>query len=96
MNILMYCLDLEDWTGKIPDSITQNLNPAFEIREYQKEAFARFIQCLNEGFPGKRTPLHLLFNMATGSGKTFIMAGLISIFTRKDTVISSFSSILPI
>ena len=62
---------------EIPDSITQNLNPAFEIREYQEEAFARFIQCLNEGFPGKLTPLHLLFNMATGSGKTLIMAGLI-------------------
>ena len=74
-------LDVLSGFGKldreIPDSITQNLNPAFEIREYQKEAFARFIQCLNEGFPGKRTPLHLLFNMATGSGKTFIMAGLI-------------------
>ena len=62
---------------EIPNSITQNLNSAFEIREYQEEAFARFIQCFNEGFPGKRTPLHLLFNMATGSGKTLIMAGLI-------------------
>ena len=62
---------------EIPDSITQNLNPAFEIREYQEEAFARFIYCLREDFDGKSTPLHLLFNMATGSGKTLIMAGLI-------------------
>ena len=62
---------------EIPDSIAQNLNPAFEIRPYQAEAFARFIYCLNNDFPGKRTPLHLLFNMATGSGKTLIMAGLI-------------------
>ena len=53
------------------------MNPAFEIREYQEEAFARFIYCLREDFDGKSTPLHLLFNMATGSGKTLIMAGLI-------------------
>lgn len=62
---------------EMPDSITQNLHPKFEIRDYQVEAFARFIHCLNKGFPGKRNPLHLLFNMATGSGKTLIMAGLV-------------------
>ena len=62
---------------EIPDNITQNLNPAFELRDYQKEAFARFIHCLNTPFPSKENPLHLLFNMATGSGKTLIMAGLI-------------------
>ena len=68
---------LEVRTVDIPDSITRNLNPAFAIREYQEEAFARFIHCFNEDFTGKETPLHLLFNMATGSGKTLIMAGLI-------------------
>ena len=62
---------------EIPDSITQNLNPAFEIRPYQEKAFARFIRCFNKDFEGKCLPLHLLFNMATGSGKTLIMAGLI-------------------
>lgn len=61
----------------IPDGITQNLKPTYELRPYQVEAFARFIHCLNKDFPGKRNPLHLLFNMATGSGKTLIMAGLI-------------------
>ena len=61
----------------MPDSITQNLKPTYELRPYQVEAFARFIHCFNMGFPGKRKPLHLLFNMATGSGKTLIMAGLI-------------------
>ena len=59
----------------IPDSITDNLNPKFEIRDYQVEAFARFIDCVKNDF--LPTPIHLLFNMATGSGKTFIMAGLI-------------------
>lgn len=62
---------------EMPESITQNLNPKFELRDYQVEAFARFVHCLNAGFPGMRKPLHLLFNMATGSGKTLIMAGLI-------------------
>ena len=62
---------------EIPDSITQNLNPAFELRDYQEDAFARFIHCFNNSFPGKENPLHLLFNMATGSGKTLIMAGMI-------------------
>ena len=60
---------------EIPNSITQNLNHYFEIRPYQAEAFERFIYCLREDFDGKSTPLHLLFNMATGSGKTLIMAG---------------------
>ena len=62
---------------EMPDSITQNLSPTYELRPYQVEAFARFIHCLNNDFPGKRNPLHLLFNMATGSGKTLIMGGLI-------------------
>ena len=62
---------------EMPDSITQNLKSTFELRPYQVEAFARFIHCLNNDFPSKRKPLHLLFNMATGSGKTLIMAGLI-------------------
>ncbi len=61
---------------EMPDSIMQNLKPTYELRPYQVEAFARFIHCLNKDFPNKRKPLHLLFNMATGSGKTLIMAGL--------------------
>ena len=62
---------------EIPDSITQNLNPVFELRPYQKDAFASFIHYFNNDLPGKEKPVHLLFNMATGSGKTLIMAGLI-------------------
>ncbi|WP_045211262.1 DEAD/DEAH box helicase family protein [Desulfonatronovibrio magnus] len=62
---------------EIPDYLKDNLNPRFELRPYQDEAFARFFYCLNSDFPGKDYPLHLLFNMATGSGKTLIMAGLI-------------------
>lgn len=62
---------------EIPACLKDNLNPKFELRPYQVEAFARFVHCLDEDYPGKERPLHLLFNMATGSGKTLIMAGLI-------------------
>ena len=62
---------------EMPDSITQNLNPAFELRPYQEDAYASFIHYFNNDLPNKEKPLHLLFNMATGSGKTLIMAGLI-------------------
>ena len=62
---------------EVPAYITDNLNPTFELREYQKEAFVRFILCFENDFEDKEKPLHLLFNMATGSGKTLIMAGLI-------------------
>ena len=60
---------------EIPDYLKDNLNPTFELRPYQEEAFARFFLCFENDFDGKE--LHLLFNMATGSGKTLIMAGLI-------------------
>jgi type III restriction enzyme len=62
---------------EIPEYFKDNLNSKFELRPYQIEAFARFFHCLDNGFPGKEWPLHFLFNMATGSGKTLIMAGLI-------------------
>ena len=62
---------------EIPDYLKDNLNPKFELRPYQEEAFARFLLCFEEDFDGKEKPLHFLFNMATGSGKTLIMAGLI-------------------
>ncbi len=79
----LYDLILEEFgkrtiqNTEIPKSLTDNLNPTFELREYQKEAFARFLLCFENDFPGEEKPLHFLFNMATGSGKTLIMAGLI-------------------
>ena len=79
----LYDLILEEFgkrtlqNTEIPKHLTDNLNPTFELREYQKEAFARFLLCFENDFPGGGEPLHFLFNMATGSGKTLIMAGLI-------------------
>ncbi|STD03155.1 DEAD/DEAH box helicase family protein [Chryseobacterium carnipullorum] len=59
----------------VPTHISGNLK--FGQRPYQQEAFQRFILCHSENFVGKpNKPLHLLYNMATGSGKTLVMAGL--------------------
>jgi len=71
---------LSQWSSirkEVPDSVAQNLNPKYELRPYQVEVFARFFHCYKNDFPNKTYPLHLFFNMATGSGKTLIMAGLI-------------------
>ena len=60
----------------LPKSVSENLK--FTIREYQKEAFKRFILLYENDFNGKpQLPLHTMFNMATGSGKTLVVAGLI-------------------
>jgi len=61
---------------EVPNYIVDNLK--YSIRPYQKESFQRYLLCSNEDFEGKpKRPFHLLYNMATGSGKTLVMAGLI-------------------
>ena len=64
----------EDKTIKpMPEYIAANLS--FELRPYQREAFENFITHFeNDNCPH---PTQVLFHMATGSGKTLIMAGLI-------------------
>lgn len=69
---------------EIPDSVKLNLNPKYKLRGYQIEAFARFFHCYKNDYPSKVPPLHFLFNMATGSGKTLIMAGLILYLYKQD------------
>ncbi len=59
----------------LPAWIVTNLNPKFVLRPYQVEALARFIHYLEQ--PHVNKPIHLLFNMATGSGKTLLMAASI-------------------
>ncbi|MED4922469.1 DEAD/DEAH box helicase family protein [Weizmannia sp. CD-2023] len=60
---------------ELPKYIPDNLNPSFELRPYQKDAFCDFITYFeNEALC--RKPTQTLFHMATGSGKTLIMAGL--------------------
>jgi len=62
--------------------ILKNLNPVFPLREYQKEALGRFYYYCEE-YHQKLKPIHLMFNMATGSGKTLIMAANILYFYQK-------------
>ncbi|MBV6478452.1 MAG: hypothetical protein HGGPFJEG_01207 [Ignavibacteria bacterium] len=58
--------------------IEDNLSPRLPIRDYQIKAFSRFDYFLKADFDGKQNkPYHLLYNMATGSGKTLVMAGLV-------------------
>jgi type III restriction enzyme len=70
--------DIEHYKKNIPDCIANNLNPNFEIRPYQLEAFGRF-KYYKESYPNrpKDSPTQVLYHMATGSGKTLVMAGLI-------------------
>lgn len=60
---------------EVPNYISDNIK--YDIRPYQEESFKRFMLCYNEDFDAKpNKPFHLLYNMATGSGKTLVMAGL--------------------
>lgn len=66
------------YKNKVDKIIYDNLRFGSEIRPYQKEAFGRFIYFVNEyQARPKGVPTQLLYHMATGSGKTLIMAGLI-------------------
>ena len=61
--------------SELPQYIKENLNPAFELRPYQEAAFCNYITYF-ESPKLKQRPTQTLFHMATGSGKTLIMAGL--------------------
>lgn len=61
-------------SATLPSYIPENLNPNFELRPYQKQAFENFITHFESSKRPK--PTQVLFHMATGSGKTLIMAGL--------------------
>ncbi|WP_052767493.1 DEAD/DEAH box helicase family protein [Brachyspira hyodysenteriae] len=58
---------------EVPISITKNIKNI--LRPYQVNSLQYFIAYLNEYDNNKNK--HLMFNMATGSGKTLIMASLI-------------------
>lgn len=60
----------------IPRLITENLRPGIILRPYQQTALSRFVFHLEKDDHRKR-PTELLFSMATGSGKTVVMAGAI-------------------
>ena len=61
----------------IPEIITKGLSKKIILREYQIEAFKSFLVYYENDKLKKNKQVHTLFHMATGSGKTVIMAGLI-------------------
>lgn len=61
--------------AELPKYVPNNLNANFELRPYQTEAFENFITYF-ENQRLRQKPTQALFHMATGSGKTLIMAGL--------------------
>ena len=68
----------EFYKSRVPKYIYSNLRNGYGQRPYQQEAFGRFIFYWNEYHERpKGVPTQLLYHMATGSGKTLIMAGLI-------------------
>ena len=60
--------------AELPSYIPDNLNSNFELRPYQKKAFENYITYFESKI--RQNPTQVLFHMATGSGKTLIMAGL--------------------
>lgn len=63
-----------DFKASIPDYITQNLK--FPLRPYQKEAVGRYLYYKRDE-KNRKKPEQVLYNMATGSGKTLLMAAII-------------------
>ncbi len=66
----------------VPYYIKKNLAAKFELRNYQEEAISIF----NSHLDGekRKKPEHLLYHMATGSGKTLIMAANIIELYKRD------------
>ena len=62
---------------EIPEIIENGLSEKIVLREYQKDAFNNFQIYFENEKLRKNKQIHTLFHMATGSGKTVIMAGLI-------------------
>ena len=60
----------------VAEAVSANISPAISFRPYQIEALGRFAYYV-DGYKQRANPAHLLFHMATGSGKTVIMAALI-------------------
>ncbi len=60
---------------QMPECFASALNPAMKLRPYQVDCFRHFLTYWENSFEGKSYPPQLLFHMATGSGKTLIMAG---------------------
>lgn len=67
----------------IPEFITSNLAPSKPLRPYQREALQYALTYFDNEFEGKEAQPDLLFQMATGSGKTLMMAAIILFLYKK-------------
>ena len=66
----------------IPDYITNNLK--FDLFQWQKDALLNFLLYQEIKIADEdRNPTHLLFNMATGTGKTLLMAAVILYYYKQ-------------
>lgn len=63
----------KDFRLDLPDYITKNLK--HPLRPYQEEALGRYLYYKTDG--NRVIPEQVLYNMATGSGKTLLMAAII-------------------
>src|SRR4051812_7032172 len=67
---------LQGGFAAMPEDITLNLR--HDLRPYQAEALGRYLHYYDKDYERDRSRgLQLLFNMATGSGKTLIMAAIL-------------------
>ena len=63
----------KDFRADLPDYITKNLKHS--LRPYQEEAIGRYLYYKTD--ENRAIPEQVLYNMATGSGKTLLMAAVI-------------------
>ncbi|HOA81741.1 MAG TPA: DEAD/DEAH box helicase family protein, partial [Defluviitaleaceae bacterium] len=61
------------FSAEIPQFLINNLSSNIKLRDYQKEAIEYTILYLTSNL-SKNKQTHILYHMATGSGKTVIMA----------------------
>ena len=66
---------------EIPNYVMNNLK--YEFFDWQKEAFENLLYYENPKSRLKKTPTHLMFNMATGTGKTLLMAACILYYYKQ-------------
>lgn len=59
---------------EIPNFILDNLSQAIKLRDYQRDAIQNTLLYLQSNSLSNNKQTHLLYHMATGSGKTVVMA----------------------
>ena len=66
----------------LPNGVEYNLTPHYGLRDYQRKAIC-YLHYYDTEYKNRTYPAHLLFQMATGSGKTLVMAAAMLYFYTK-------------